>query len=68
MLYIRSPGLIYFTTGSLYLLTPFTATSTPLFGNHQSILFLGIGFFFLKILHISKIIQYLSFSALFHLA
>ena len=42
MLYITSPWLIYFITGSLYLLTPFTHfihhPCPPTSGNHESVL------------------------------
>ena len=66
MLYITPPRLIYFITGSLYVLTPFThfIYPPPPFWQHPIYsLCLSSFFFFLKIPHISKIIQYLSFSA-----
>ena len=75
-LYISSLGLFYFITGSLSLLTSLTYFShptTPLpSGNHLfvlciydsvSVLCLFFFFFFLKIPHISEIIQCLSFNA-----
>ena len=68
MLYIISPWLIYFTTGSLCLLiffTHFPLSPSLTSGNPQSVLWVyEVFFFFLKI----YIIQYLSFSDWFHLA
>ena len=74
-LYIISPWLTYFITGSLFPLIPFAYTSTPTItsDNHQSVLciyeLVHFGFFFLFwISHISQIIRYFSSSDLFHLA
>ena len=64
MPYITSPRLICLITGSLYLLTTFTHFShspTPTSGNHQSIPCIYESSFF-KILLISEVIWYLSFS------
>ena len=59
MLYITSPWLIYFITGSLYLLTTFTHfthPSTPASGIHQSVLFMYEVSGFYEILHISEVV------------
>lgn len=68
MLYTMSPGLIYFVTGSLHLLTPFTHFAHPLpptsgkryYSQDLWVQFLFICFFFFKILSVSEIIQYVS--------
>ena len=61
------PGLIYFITGSPYLMTSFTYFSHfPAPANLFSVL-MSLDLVF-KIPHISEITQYLSLSDLFHLA
>ena len=59
LLYIPSPGLIYFITGSLYFVTTFThfahrLTSTS--SNHESVLCIYEFFFCFKISRISEIV------------
>ena len=68
MLYFSSPWLIYFITGSLYLLIPspyFTHPSSPLpFGNHQFVLyswvcFLAYLFLFFPFAHLVSYVPYI---------
>ena len=69
-LYLTFPWL--FITESLNLLTPFTRFTHPQHltsGDHQSVLCIyELLVVFFKLSHIKEIIQYLSFSDLFHLA
>ena len=71
---ITSPGLTYFITGSLYLLTPFTRfarPSLPTSGNHQSFsvsVSLGFSWFYFRFYTYVRLHSAcLSLSDLFHL-
>ena len=65
ILYIRSPQLIQLITGILYYLTNMTSLAPPQLSLFH---FYFREFGFLKIPHISEIIQYLSLSNFFYLA
>ena len=67
MLYITSPGFIYLITGSLYLLNSLThfflhLRQPPICSLYEFGFFLLLLSMFFKVLHISEIMQYLSFS------